>query len=153
LHNAQHVFLVGASSDTVVALSADFDTHPEKNFTTTRFDIPGSDIASFLQQNNITYQLIPPDFPHEVRSPNGRWIARDDGIYLADTDQLIVKAPRALVRGWTNHGKAAIYSSNGRCLLSRGLPFSDDNGCAISVPQPVLTLGVPEKYWLPAESP
>lgn len=153
LREAEHIFLIGASTDKVVALASDPYIYPERNFIAEKYDVPGFNMERFLRENNVTYQTILPDFPHEVVSPNGKFVARDDGIYLADTNQLIVRTPPALVRGWTNEGKAAIYSSNGRCLLRRGLPFSDDIGCAIKVPQPVLKLWVPEEYLFPAESP
>ena len=82
LRQAKDVFLIGASTDTVVALVSDFHTRPERNFTADRFDIPDFDTEQFLQANHIAYRTILPDFPDEVLSPDGRFIARADGIYL-----------------------------------------------------------------------
>jgi hypothetical protein len=149
LRQAEQIFLIGPSTDTVVALAADFRTHPERIVLFDRFDLPDSNTEQFLQENHISYQTVLPDYPHEVVSPNGKLIARDDGIYLVETNQMIVKAPPSLVNGWLGNSEGAIYSSYGRCFRHRGLPFADDIGCAIWVRQPVLLLKVPEKYLSP----
>jgi len=146
LKQAQQVFLIGSSTDTVVALAADFRVHQERNFIFDRFDLPDFNTEQFLQENHISYQTVLPNYPHEVVSPNGKLIARDDGIYLIETNQMIVKAPPSLVNGWIGNGEGAIYSSYGRCLIHRGLPFADDTGCETWVRQPVFLLKVPEEY-------
>lgn len=154
LREAEHIFLISATH-TVIALTSDFYTYPERNFVADRFDIPGSNIERFLRENNIVYQTILPDFPHEVISPDGKFIARDDGIYLVETDRRIVKASSSLVRGWTSDGRGVIYSTSyGRCLLWISLPFMDsESRCEIWVPQPVLLLKIPDQYLSPAGSP
>lgn len=149
LRQAEQVFLIGASTDTVVALYSDFRTYPERNFIFDRFDLPDFNTEQFLQENYISYQTVLPKYPHEVVSPNGKLIARDDGIYLVETNQMIVKAPPSLVNGWLGNSEGAIYSSYGRCFIHRGLPFADDVGCEIRVRQPILLLKVPEKYLFP----
>ena len=147
LRQAEDVFLVGVSTDTAVALTSDFRTHPERSFTANRFDLPDFNMERFLRENNIVYQTILPDYPHKVLAPDGRLIAWDDGIYVVATNQLIVQAPPSLVMGWTSDGRSAIYSSPfGLCLIRRGMPFGDGSGCATWVPQPVLLLKVPEEY-------
>lgn len=152
LRQAEQIFLIGPSRDTVVALPADFRIHPERIVLFDRFDLPDSNTEQFLQENHISYQTVLPKYPHEVISPNGKLIARDDGIYLVETNQMIVKAPPSLVNGWLGNSEGAIYSSNGRCFIHRGLPIiADDIGCEISVQQPVLLLKVPEKYLSPTE--
>jgi hypothetical protein len=148
LRRAEEVFLIGASQDTVIALASDFRAYPERNFTVDRFDIPGSEtnrMERFLKENNIAYQTIPPDFPDEAVSPDERFVARNDGIYLAETNQKIVEGVSLSVRGWTYDGRGALYShALGRCLLRIRLPFADDTGCFTRVPQPVLKLKVPD---------
>lgn len=144
LRQAEQIFLIGPGTDTVVALAGDFRTHPEQIILFDRFDLPDFNTEKFLQENHISYQTILPDYPHEVVSPNGKLIARDDGIYLVETNQMIVKAPPSFVNGWLANNQGAIYSSYGRCLIHRGLPFTDDIGCETWVRQPVLLLKVPE---------
>lgn len=146
LRQAEQVFLIGASTDTVVALAPNFEAHPEQNFIVEKYDVPDFNTERFLQENGISYQTVLPGYPHEAVSPNGRLIARDDGIYLVETNQMIVKAPPALVNGWLGNSEGAIYSSYGRCFIHRGLPFADDIGCEIRVRQPILLLKVPEEY-------
>lgn len=153
LLQVETVFLIDVPYQPVIALSSDFRTHPEHSFTFDASALSGNDtklLEQFLKQNNIIHYRIPAGFPHEAVAYDGSLIARDDGIYLVTTNQMIVKAPPSLVRGWTSDGHGAIYSSAGLCLVRRGLPFSDDIGCAIRVPQPVLKLKVPEDYLSPS---
>lgn len=146
LQHTEQIFLIGPSTDTVVALPSDFRTHPEQIVLFDRFDLPDFTTEQFLQKNHISYQTVLPNYPHEVVSPNGKWIARDDGIYLLETNQMIAKAPPSFVNGWISNGEGAIYSSYGRCFIHRGLPLADDIGCELWVRQPVLLLRVPAKY-------
>jgi hypothetical protein len=155
LHQAEQVILTPNYS-TVFVLMPNFLTMPEHNFTFSLFDFPEwgpRRVEQFLQENNIVYRTILPRFPHEVLSPDGRLLARDDGIYLVETDQMIVKAPVSFVSGWTYDGRGVIYAASHRCLLTLGLPFGDDTWCEIEVPQPVLLLKVPEEYLVPQEVP
>lgn len=155
LHQAQKVFLTPNFS-TVVVLMPNFFANPAQGFT---FDLSGFPewgprrVEQFLQENKVAYQTVFANFPHEVKSPDGKLIAQDDGIYVFETNQMIVKAPPSLVRGWTNDGLGVIYSSDGLCLIRSGLPFSDDVGCAIEVPQPIIMVKVPEKYLSSNEVP
>jgi hypothetical protein len=158
LHQADQVFF-SQNNDTVIALMPDFSTNLGQNFTFDRSDIPGGDsnrVEQFLREKNITYQTILEDFPDEALSPDGRFVARNSGIYLVETDRRIVRGiSRFLIRGWINDGSRAIYTSHfPPCLLRVGVPFvGDDTWCEISVPQPVLLLKVPEEYLSPPEGP
>ena len=155
LHQAEQVFFTQRNNDKVIVLMSDFRTNPEQSFTFSRSDIPTGEfnnrVRQFLRENSVTYQMVLEDFPHEVVSPDRRFIARDDGIYLAETNQMIVKAPTSLVRGWTNDGRGVIFASN-RCLFRISLP-GIDTGCLRMVPQSVIKLNVPEEYLLPAQTP
>jgi hypothetical protein len=166
LRKAEDVFLIGASTDTVVALVSDFQESPERNFIVDRFDIPGFNIEQFLQENNISYQTIRPDFPDEAVSPDGKFIARPDGIYLVETGQKIVEGYSASrsyraysrkyfsVRGWTSDGDGVVYSKFlNPCLIETNFFVFDDPGCSIEVFQPVIKLKVPEEYLLPGDTP
>ena len=154
LRQAEQVFLIGASTDTVVALASDSYTHPEQNFIVEKYDVPGFNTERFLQENHIPYQTVLRDFPDEALSPDGRFIARPDGIYFVETGKKIVDGYSLSVRGWTYDGRGVIYShAFGRCLFQIGFPFADDTGCYRRVPQPILILKVPEEYLLPAQTP
>ena len=152
LQQAEQVFF-SQSTYRVVVLMSNFPTSPEQNFTFDDIDIPGLSprhVEQFLQENDIVHQTILPGYPHEVASPDGSLIARDDGIYLVATNQLIAQVPPSLVMGWTSDGRSVIYSSPfGRCLIRTATPFADEVGCATWVPQPVIILKVPEEYLLP----
>jgi hypothetical protein len=154
LLEAEQVFFT-ANNDTVIVLMSEFPTNLEQNFTFDRSDIPGWDsnrVDLFLKENNIIYQTVLADFPHEAVSFDGRFIARDDGIFLAKTNQLIVETPVSLVKGWTYDNRGVIYASS-RCLFRYSFPFADDSACFRRVPQPVIMVKVPEEYLSPDEVP
>jgi hypothetical protein len=161
LSKADKVFLFDTGVYPVIALSADFQNHPERSFAIFPYDLEGSEtdrLEIFLQQNNIQYYNAPPtaywgNFPGEVLSADGRFIARKDGIYLVENNQRIGKSdPRLLVRGWVDD-QSVLYSAHHLqpCLLRGGVPFGDDSWCEIVVPQPVLLVRVPEQYLAPKQ--
>jgi hypothetical protein len=154
LQQAETVF-VTQNHDSVVVLMPNFQTNPEKSFTFWGSDILkpflGVQIEEFLRANNVTYQTILADFPREAISPDGRLIARDDGIYIVETNQMIVKTPVIGTRGWTYDGRGAIYTSS-RCLFRIGFP-ADGGACLRRVSQPVIKLKVPEEYLLSQAAP
>jgi len=157
---ADQIILLDAASYPAISLSADFREHPEHSFVIYFHDIEGAGvnrIEQLLQQNNIYYAYAPSpsiwdSYHREVVSPDGKLIAKTDGIYLAETNQRIVEGipNRVLVNGWTNNGYV-IYSSTylGPCLFRFSLPMMDDSSCVIVVPQPVLKLKVPDEYLSP----
>ena len=161
LSKADKVFLFDTGVYPVIALSADFQNHPERSFAIFPYDLEGSEtdrLEIFLQQNNIQYYNAPPtaywgNFPGEVLSADGRFIARKDGIYLVENNQRISTSdPRLLVRGWVDD-QSVLYSAHHLqpCLLRGGVPFGDDSWCEIIVPQPVLLVRVPEQYLAPKQ--
>jgi hypothetical protein len=147
LSQMDQIFFIDDGFHPVVALSPDFRSHPENSFRLDALDFPSSDpdaIENFLKQNNIAYHYVPGIFSDALQSPDGRFIARNDGIYLSATNQLIVKAHDSRLKGWMYDGRGAIYTSY-RCLFWLGLPGLDMT-CGPHVPQPVILLKVPEKY-------
>lgn len=155
LFGAKYVFLIN-DIDTVAALASDFLVNPDHNFTTDRFDIPGFStdrMEQFLQENSIVYQSIPANFPGEAVSPDGRFIALHDRIYLIETNQKIVDAYPSRLRGWIYDSRRVIYSSDGPCLIQTNFGILDDSACFFQVPQPVLLLKVPEEYLPPTQTP
>ena len=162
LQDTKDVFLIG--NDTIVALTSDFHTSPEHSFHIDQTSFPGYEInraEQFLQQNNIDYHFVPDRFPGEALSPDGRFIARADGIYLTGTGQKIVDAYVARgffhdysgkhfsVRGWIYDSTSVIYSKFLKpCLIELSVY------CFVAdVSQPLLKLKVPEEYLLPAQTP
>ena len=152
LHQAEQIFFT-QNNDVVIVLMSNFPTDVEKNLTFGRFDIPGGDpdrVEQFLQENNIAYQTVLADLLYEVVSRDGRFIARDDGIYLSETNQMIDKAPIPGVRGWTYDGRGVIYASS-LCLFQTSFP--GDGGCLQRVPQPVIKLKVSDEYLSSKQTP
>lgn len=170
LLQVDQIFFIDEVFQPVVALSSDFRTHPERNFTFNAFDFTADEtnpVENFLQRNNIAYLYVPANFPQEIKSPDGRFIARDDGIYLVKTNQKIVEGYSASglyrsysgkyfsVRGWTYDGSGVIYSSPflGPCILETTFFVFEEPGCFVVVPQPVLELKVPEEYLISTQTP
>jgi hypothetical protein len=167
LRQAKYIFF--RDDGTIVALDPEFPTSAEKNFITGWFDLPVRDsmqVEQFLKENNIVYQTILPDFPAEVVSPDGRFIARPDGIYLVETEERVVvgyAASRSYrpysgkffsARGWTYDGGGVIYSDFlNPCLIEASLFIFDNPRCYYEVPQPIVLLKIPEEYLLPIETP
>lgn len=156
LHNASFVFLID-DRDIVVAYTPEFPASAKLNFTTNWLDLPGGEpdkVRLFLQEFDIAYRLIPSGFMEEAVSPDGRFVARRDGIYLSDTGEKVAegyfirKFPGKQyfsVRGWTYDSSGVIYSKFAEpCLLET--PGIDEPGCLWEVPQPVIKLNVPEEY-------
>ena len=163
----QDVFLIGGR--TIVALASDFRTNPEHGFYIDRTSFPDYDenrAEQFLLQNKIEYHAVPSRFTDEVLSPDGKFIGRDDGIYLLETNQKIAagysisKYDRLYsskyfsVRGWTYDSSGVIYSRFLKpCVIEVELFFMDEVECYLAVPQPLLKLNVPEEYLLSQETP
>lgn len=163
LRKAKDVFLI--DNDLILALGSGADPSPEKNFVTGWFDILGTApdrLEKFLQENEIVYYQVLDLFPGEVISPNGKFIARNDGIYLRETDQKIVDGYSAsghlrsysgkylALRGWAYDNSGALYSAGlTPCLLETGFFVFDYPGCFIRVPQPLLKVNVPGEYLVP----
>lgn len=161
LLRVDQIFLIDDVFQPVIALSSDFRTHPDENFTFNVLDFPGdrpNRIEQFLQENQIDYHTVPDRFQEEALSPDGRFIARKDGIYLAGSGKKIVEAYTVFgiigdyfsVLGWTYDSSGVIYYKflDG-CLFS----LSSEYYCTIPVPQPLLKLKVPEEYLSPTLTP
>lgn len=148
LRSAEKVFYVLESDELVVLMPDPFD-HPDENFTFDTADLPDHTyrtLQELLEQNHIPYTLVPNLFPMQAKSPDGRLLARWDGIFVVETREQILEAPViGVVRGWMYDGSGVIYSkSGGPCLLNPYIPMVyDAPGCWISVPQPVIKLKVP----------
>jgi hypothetical protein len=161
LRDAKDVFLI--DDNIIVVLASDFQTFPEANFYLRRSSFPGYDAnraEQFLKQNNISYHAVPGNFQEEALSPDGRFIARKDGIYLSESGEKVVEAYTARgitgkyfsVQGWTYDSSGVIYYKFlDACLVE--LPSYDGGVCSIRVPQPLIKLKVPEEYFLPRETP
>ena len=160
LKAAENVFVI--DNDFIVALVSDFRTFPSNNFYFDQSDFPGyeSDQGErFLRNNHIVYRYVPGRFSAEAVSPDGRFIARSDGIYLTKTDRKIVEEYFSnkyyrwsrwgfnSVRGWTYDSTGVIYSmSKPPCLFELSLPGFDTPTCDFPLLQPLIKLKVPDEY-------
>jgi len=158
LRDAQDVFVI--DNDIIVALKSNFESSSERNFYIRASSLGyDSDRAErFLQQNGIDYHFVPGPVQEEAVSPDGRFLAREDGIYLAGSGEIVqaytvrgITGEHFSIKGWTSDSSGAIYYIIDNCLLE--LPSYDGGSCSISVPQPLIKLSVPEEYLSPRETP
>lgn len=153
----------------VIALSRNIHNQPDNVYYFDELDFRGDEpdrVKQFLKENNIDYSYVSAIFPHELISPNGRFVARKEGIYLVETGQKIVGgySPSGYyraysgeyfsVRGWTYDSNGALYSPFFTpCLLETNFLYFEYPGCFFRVSQPLLKLKAPEEYSLPAPTP
>lgn len=167
LRNANQVYYLDLKR-LIIALPENIIDLNEQGFYSGSFDIPSNNYVDatedFLRENNINYIYIDVNFGGALSSPNGRFIARGDGIYLAETDQKIVdnysfswydrpySGQHLSLKSWNYDGSGAIYSQFlGPCLFE---PWGIDGpACVVKIPQPVILLKVPEKYLGTIETP
>ncbi len=151
LRNAQKVFYIRSYG--VIVIEENFQVFPDRNFII-YYDIPGKDPDSkekFLQYNSVPYIQIPRlaySLGEDV-SPNDRFLARDDGIYLSASNKKIVDVNNmsSSLYGWVYDSTGAIYAKPfGSCLIRYWFPLMDGSNCLIRVPQPILKLKVPQEY-------
>jgi hypothetical protein len=166
LQEDNDIFLI--DNDIIVTLTSDFRSSPNQNFYIVQSAFSGYDsdrIEWFLKNNNIDYSFVSDRFPGEALSPDGKFIARRDGIYLATTNQKIVEEHSSSrynqywrgyfsVRDWTYDSTGVIYSTFLQpCLFEKFSLGVDETGCYQSVPQPLIKLKVPEEYLSNVDSP
>lgn len=160
LQKTKDVFLI--DNDMIVALAMDLQARPESNFIVRRVEFSGREsdrVENFLQQNNIAYHYVLDMFPGEVLSPDGKFIAREDGIYLIATGEKIVEGYSVSgyyrpysgqyfsVRGWLYDNSGVLYSAFFEpCLLETNFVIFEYPTCIVKVDQPLIKLKVPPEY-------
>lgn len=167
LHDANQVYYLDPKR-LIIALPKNIKDINKQGFLSGWFDISSKNnlnrTEDFLRQYNIDHAYIDVNFGGALSSPDGRFIARGDGIYLTATNQKIVdnysfswydrlySGQHLLLKSWNYDGSGAMYSQFlGPCLFE---PFGlDGAGCIIKIPQPTILLKIPKKYLSPLPAP
>ena len=183
LRKADRVFLLASYYNTIFAMPKDLSKISSQGFLVFSNGLknPGM-VKEFLQENHIAYQTISLNHsqyfaPREPVSPDGRFVAQPDGIYLSKTSQRIVDAysVRVLsalgtsstvyfsVLGWTSDSSGVIYSTPATSFsghvctapssLIQAIIIRPDDVEYCIFDQPILMLKVPEKYLSTQETP
>jgi hypothetical protein len=164
LSTADQIFLIKDVFQPVVVLSSDFRNHPEHSFTFNALDFSADEtnpVEGFMREYDVPYLYIPGRYPGELISPDGRFIARADGIYLTTIEEKIIEGYSGpggkyfAVRGWAYDNSGALYSKSiihWPCLIE-GPTISDVPLCIFKVPQPLLLLKIPEEYITSTQTP
>jgi len=92
MKKAEKVFVLHDSM--TIVLGIDYWNHPDRNFHFSDLDMPSikqQGMEAFLQDNGITYLVgASPQDTYVGLSPDGKYQAKLDGVYLTNTEQKIV---------------------------------------------------------------
>lgn len=142
--SAEQVF-IHHSKYTLIALSSDFRQHPERNVVfskTPSGNFKNGEVLTQLMNNlGVDYEIV--DFSlyyADVPSPTGRYIVRDDGIYLSGTNIPVVARDMVLYfRGWYPDESGVVVWEAGYPLIN----FGAFGGRYFYIPGPILKLRLP----------
>jgi len=119
----------------------------------------GKAAHEYLQQYHIPYAVSKQQYGAEgLPSFSGRFVFRQDGIYLNATGERIVENYHLsaddyfVAKGWVSDDRGVVIHKGAHLLdlTWLGDPISlEPTGSYIYVPQPVLLLKVPEQYLNP----
>jgi hypothetical protein len=144
--SAEQVF-IHHSKYTLIALSSDFRQHPERNVVFSKTPTQTSDgnfengkvLEQLMKDLGVKYEIV--DFSlryTDVPSPTGKYIVRDDGIYISETNTLVVSREWYFMGWYYDESGAVIHK--GTTFLYHA-PFG--GGVGFPVPHPILKLRLP----------
>jgi hypothetical protein len=151
--SAEQVF-IDHKNDRLIALAPNFRQHPEKNvtihglslvhglsFNEERYDASRNFMEQLMKDLKVNYEVV--DFSlyyTDVLSPTGRYIVRDDGIYLSGTNMPIVTHyMEYYFKGWYYDESGVVVQADPTDLYIA--PFGGGRG--FPVPHPILKLRLP----------
>ena len=143
IQSAEQVY-IHHSKNTLIALSSDFRANPNGRIILSGTAIGTKHDGKQLEQNmkdmGIDYQIV--DFwlqYADVPSPTGRYVVRDDGIYLSETNIPVVSQYMGMYfRGWYYDESGVVVQEEGPFLINSPL-----FGSHYRFPTPILKLRIP----------
>ncbi len=103
----------------------------------------GELLESIMKDLEVDYEVVDLSLRYEdVPSPTGKYIVRDDGIYLSETNALIVNRNMSDFQGWYYDESGVVVQERGYYLIDIGLGF----GSSLEyfyIPGPTLKLRLP----------
>ncbi len=150
--SAEQVFIL-QKDYMVIALSHDFRQNPEGNVI--YFKPPpngdfedGEMLEKLMNDLGVKYKIV--DFSYsnyydmDILSPTGKYVVRDDGIYLSGTFTRVIKRDMSAFKGWYYDESGVVIGGRGYYLINLGSAF----GISFEyyyVPSPVLKLRLPKQ--------
>lgn len=156
--SAEQVFIL-QDHNTVIALSPDFRQNPEGNVIYHKSP-PNSDVKDgaivekLMNDLGVKYKIV--DFSSsyyydlgrhyssdsDVYSPTGRYIVRDNGIYLSKTNTVVLNRKMSDFKGWYYDESGVVVQERGYYLIDIGGAFGGSLEY-FYIPGPTLKLRLP----------
>jgi hypothetical protein len=141
--SAEQVF-IHHSKYTLIALSSDFRQHPERNVVfskTPSGNFKNGEVLRQLMNNlGVDYEIVDFSLQYaDVPSPTGKYVVRNDGIYLSKTNMPVVtRGMEHYFRGWYSDESGVVVQGVGYSLIT--LPGTSS---FYYIPTPILKLRLP----------
>ncbi len=149
IQSAERVFL-HHTENTLIALSSDFRTNQSERLIFSGYSIAtenGKGLEELLEALGINYEIVDLSTTRyaDIPSPTGRYVVRNDGIYLSSTNTSVVTREYTggvfmggYFKGWYYDESAVVVQENPNYLIviSFGSSF-------VPVPRPILKLHLP----------
>ena len=140
---AEQIF-IDHTEYTLIALAPEFRQHPEGNVIFSQISLGsvtnperGKLLESLMKDLGVGYEIV--DFSLKytnIPSPTGRYVVRNDGIYLLETNIPVVCGDMGYYfRGWYYDESGVVFQEPGYFLISGAL-----TGSHFPFPRPILKL-------------
>lgn len=148
--SAEQVFILQQHSK-VIALSPDFHQNPDKNVI---YFLPsgsgafgdGKKLEKLMNDLGVKYEVVDFSYPYHydtnLLSPTGKYIVRGDGIYLSETNALVVNRAMSDFQGWYYDESAVVLRQGGYYLIDLGSAFGSSLEFFF-IPGPTIKLRLP----------
>ena len=150
--SAEQVF-IDQSENTLIALSPDFRQHPEGNVIFSHYSLDsgssaenGKLLEQLMKDLGVDYEIVDLSLKYtDVPSPTGRYIIRNDGIYLSEMNTPVVTREYTGKRFIGDYFVSWYYDESGIVVQGRGYDLITLPGTSsfYYIPSPVLKLRLP----------
>jgi hypothetical protein len=143
IQSAQSIY-IHHSKNTLVALSADFRTNPNGRVV---FSDSAEELVQLIRNFNMQYEHLDLSTTRyaDIPSPTGKYVIRNDGIYLSGTDTPIVTREYTGGRFMGGYFTGWYYDESGVVVQETGYYLFTFPGISsiYYVPSPILRLNLP----------
>ena len=150
--SAEQVFILQGHNK-VIALSSDFRQNPDRNVI---YFLPsgsgafgdGKNLEKLMNDLGVKYKIVDFAYPYlydtDLLSPTGKYIVRDDGIYLSETNTVAVRhSMKYSFRGWYYDESGVVINKRGYYLIDLGPGLETSGFQYFYLPGPTIKLRLP----------